>query len=164
MSHLGDRLAALVDGDLDAGEYDRAMAHVRHCADCRAEVDRQRWVRQRLQGLPGAEPSAALLMALKDIGVGAGAVEVAVSADPAAHWRLPSRRHTGLALAGAGTVAAGVLGLAYAVGAAPAAEPVQPPVEQFSSEFADAGDPPFSDPAVDVFQVVDRDGQLVSRR
>lgn len=162
MSHLGERLTALVDGRLDTAEHDRAMAHVRHCAECRTQVEHQQWVRHRLQGLPRAEPSAALLMALKDIDAGAG--QVAVADDPAAHWRLPSRRHAGLAVAGVGTVAAGVIGLAYVVGAAPAADPVRPPVEQFSSEFAGAGDPPFSDPAVDVFRVIDRDGNLVSRR
>ena len=164
MSHLGDRLTALVDGSLDAAERDRALAHVRHCGECRADVAHQQWLRQRLQQLPGAEPSAALLMALKDIGAGA---DPALSDDPAAHWRLPSLRHAGLALAGAGTVAAGVLGLAYVVGSpAPAADPVRPPVEQFSSEFAGVGDPPFSEPTVDVFPVLDRpvvDRDLVDR-
>jgi len=156
VSHLGERLTALVDGYLGPAEQERAMAHVRHCAACRAELQHEQWVRREVQSLPGAEPSAALLMALKDIGGDPSAVAIEQDA-PATHWRLPPGRRAGLALAGAGTVAAGVLGLAYAVGStAPAADPVRPPVEQFSSEFASVRDAPFSDPAVDVLPVIER--------
>ncbi|HET7328996.1 MAG TPA: zf-HC2 domain-containing protein [Nocardioidaceae bacterium] len=154
MSHLGERLTALVDGHLDAAERDRALAHVRHCAECRADVQHQHWVRRRLQELPDAEPSAALLMSLQDVGAGAVPVQAAVADEQATRWRFPTRRHAAMAVAGAGTVAAGVLGLAYVVGAAPAAEPVRPPVGEFSAKFADVGDPPFSDAAVDAFPVL----------
>lgn len=162
MSHLGDRLTAFVDGFLDVPEQEKVLAHVRHCADCRAALEHEQWVRSTLHRLPGAEPSAALLMALKDIGTGPAAA--VLEETPADRWRLPTRRRAGLALVGAGTAAAGVLGLAYVVGAEPATEPVRPPVEQFSSEFAGAGDPSFSDPGVDAMTVFDRDGNLVSRR
>lgn len=164
MSHLGNRLTALVDGCLDVHEQDKVMAHVRHCSECRDALEHEQSVRRRLHQLPGAEPSAALLMALKDIGSDPAAVPPLLEDSPSAHWRLPSRRRAGLALAGAGTAAVGVLGLAYMVGPQPAAEPVRPPVEQFSSEFAGVGDPPFSDPAVDAITVFDSDGNLVSRR
>ncbi|MPZ96534.1 MAG: hypothetical protein GEU96_16885, partial [Propionibacteriales bacterium] len=154
-SHLGDRLTALVDGQLEPAGQDKALAHLRHCADCRAAYDHELWVRRQLYELPGAEPSAALLMALKDID---GEAAAFLDDDPAQHWRLPSRRVAGMALAGAGTLAVSVLGLAYSLGSAPQAEPVRPPVERFSSEFAGAGDSmPFSDPAVDVLPILDRD-------
>ncbi|MGH3386169.1 MAG: anti-sigma factor family protein [Nocardioidaceae bacterium] len=154
MSHLGDRLTALVDGQLEPAAQDKALAHLRHCADCRAAYDHELWVRRQLHQLPGAEPSAALLMALKDIGGDAAAF---LDDDPARHWRLPSRRVTGMALAGAGTLAVSVLGLAYSLGPAQA-QPVRPPVERFSSEFAGAGDSmPFSDPAGGILPILDRE-------
>ncbi|MFJ1651574.1 zf-HC2 domain-containing protein [Streptomyces sp. NPDC088337] len=67
--HLGDRLAALVDGELGHDMRDRALAHVATCPKCKAEVDAQRRLKNvfaqaappppsesflaRLQGLPG---------------------------------------------------------------------------------------------------------------
>jgi anti-sigma factor RsiW len=154
MTHLGDRITALVDDRLSPGELDRVMAHVRYCSDCRYQVEREHWIRESLHGLPGAEPSAALLMTLQDIGAGTA---VPISADPAVHWSLPDRRRAGMAILGLSSVAAGVLGLAYVVGA-PSAEPVRPPVQQFSVEFADSTDlGPSSDPAADAMPILDVD-------
>ncbi|MFJ6655404.1 zf-HC2 domain-containing protein [Streptomyces sp. NPDC091377] len=67
--HLGDRLAALVDGELGHDARERVLAHVATCARCKAEVDAQRRLKNvfaeaappplsesflaRLQGLPG---------------------------------------------------------------------------------------------------------------
>ncbi|MFD0317136.1 anti-sigma factor family protein [Streptomyces flavalbus] len=67
--HLGDRLAALVDGELGHDTRERVLAHVATCAKCKAEVDAQRRLKNvfaeaappppsesllaRLQGLPG---------------------------------------------------------------------------------------------------------------
>ncbi|MBT2477137.1 zf-HC2 domain-containing protein [Streptomyces sp. ISL-94] len=67
--HLGDRLAALVDGELDHDARERVLAHLATCAKCKAEADAQRRVKTmfvesappplsegllaRLQGLPG---------------------------------------------------------------------------------------------------------------
>ncbi|MFE6284700.1 anti-sigma factor family protein [Streptomyces sp. NPDC057877] len=67
--HLGDRLAALVDGELSHDARERVLAHVATCAKCKAEVDAQRRLKNvfaeaappppsesllaRLQGLPG---------------------------------------------------------------------------------------------------------------
>ncbi|CAL9433508.1 hypothetical protein SUDANB6_02096 [Streptomyces sp. enrichment culture] len=68
--HLGDRLAALVDGELGHDARERVLAHVATCPKCKAEVDAQRRLKSvfaqaappppsesllaRLQGLPGA--------------------------------------------------------------------------------------------------------------
>ncbi|MFC9298546.1 anti-sigma factor family protein [Streptomyces sp. NPDC057011] len=70
--HLGDRLAALVDGELDHDARERVLAHLATCAKCKAEADAQRRLKTmfvesappplsegllaRLQGLPGGGP------------------------------------------------------------------------------------------------------------
>ncbi|MFD7263449.1 zf-HC2 domain-containing protein [Streptomyces sp. NPDC059874] len=67
--HLGDRLAALVDGELNHDARERVLAHLATCAKCKAEADAQRRLKSmfvesappplsagllaRLQGLPG---------------------------------------------------------------------------------------------------------------
>ncbi|WNM30066.1 zf-HC2 domain-containing protein [Streptomyces sp. Li-HN-5-11] len=67
--HLGDRLSALVDGELGHDARERVLAHLATCAKCRTEVDAQRRLKNvfaeaappppsesflaRLQGLPG---------------------------------------------------------------------------------------------------------------
>ncbi|MFD3380196.1 MULTISPECIES: anti-sigma factor family protein [unclassified Streptomyces] len=67
--HLGDRLSALVDGELGHEARERVLAHLATCAKCKAEADEQRRLKNvfaevappppsesflaRLQGLPG---------------------------------------------------------------------------------------------------------------
>ncbi|MFZ3500166.1 anti-sigma factor family protein [Streptomyces sp. 5.8] len=67
--HLGDRLAALVDGELSHDARERVLAHLATCPKCKAEADAQRRLKTmfvesaapalsagllaRLQGLPG---------------------------------------------------------------------------------------------------------------
>ncbi|MFJ9583262.1 anti-sigma factor family protein [Streptomyces acidicola] len=67
--HLGDRLSALVDGELGHDSRERVLAHLATCAKCKAEADAQRQLKNvfaeaappppsesflaRLQGLPG---------------------------------------------------------------------------------------------------------------
>ncbi|MFD8350792.1 anti-sigma factor family protein [Streptomyces coelicoflavus] len=69
--HLGDRLSALVDGELGHDARERVLAHVATCPKCKAEVDAQRRLKNvfaeaappapsesflaRLQGLPGGD-------------------------------------------------------------------------------------------------------------
>jgi anti-sigma factor RsiW len=59
MSHLGDRLSALVDGELDGAERDRAHAHLARCEACRAEAADLRALKQKLRGLAAAAPAEA---------------------------------------------------------------------------------------------------------
>ncbi|CAM5570616.1 membrane protein [Streptomyces avidinii] len=70
--HLGDRLAALVDGELNHDARERVLAHLATCPKCKAEADAQRRLKTlfvesappppsagllaRLQGLPGGSP------------------------------------------------------------------------------------------------------------
>ncbi|MFH8348459.1 zf-HC2 domain-containing protein [Streptomyces sp. NPDC018045] len=69
--HLGDRLAALVDGELGHDARERVLAHLATCGKCKAEADDQRRLKNvfaetappgpsegllaRLQGLPGGD-------------------------------------------------------------------------------------------------------------
>ncbi|MEU9110399.1 zf-HC2 domain-containing protein [Streptomyces sp. NPDC048483] len=69
--HLGDRLAALVDGELGHDARERVLAHLATCGKCKAEADAQRRLKSvfaqtappgpsegllaRLQGLPGGD-------------------------------------------------------------------------------------------------------------
>lgn len=70
--HLGDRLAALIDGELGHDARERVLSHLATCRGCKAEADAQRRVKNvfadtappppsdgllaRLQGLPGGGP------------------------------------------------------------------------------------------------------------
>lgn len=148
--HLGDQVAAFVDGQLDYPRRERALEHLSGCAQCRAAVDQQRWVKSRVQTLPSAEPSASLLSALTQVREG----PAWPTPPPAPHWPVPQSRlrRSALLLAGAGSLAAGFIGVAYAVGSASTvpSSPVRPPVGQFSAEFADVAPMPFNDPALDL--------------
>jgi len=59
MSHLGDRLSALVDGELDGAELDRAHAHLASCERCRTEAAELRALKQKLRGLAAGAPAEA---------------------------------------------------------------------------------------------------------
>ena len=61
MSHLGDRLSALVDGELDGAELDRAHAHLAGCEPCRAEAAELRALKQKLRGLVDGVPAEAAM-------------------------------------------------------------------------------------------------------
>jgi anti-sigma factor RsiW len=155
--HLGAQVAAFVDGQLDYPRREKALEHLSWCAGCRAAVEQERWVKARVQTLPGAEPSADLLSSLSRVQV-ESPLPVQPT-EPPGYWHLPltRARRNGLMLAGAGTVAAGFLGLAYTVGGTTVADhdPVSPPVDRFSTKFAGTeSSTPFSDPAVDVFSVI----------
>ena len=51
MSHLGDLLSALVDGELSGGELDRANAHLAACGACRVEANALRRLKDDLRSL-----------------------------------------------------------------------------------------------------------------
>jgi len=56
MTHLGDRLSALVDGELDGAERDRAYAHLASCEQCRTEAAELRALKQKLSTLLSRAP------------------------------------------------------------------------------------------------------------
>ena len=51
MSHLGELLSALVDGELSGGELDRANAHMASCGACRVEANALRRLKHELRAL-----------------------------------------------------------------------------------------------------------------
>jgi anti-sigma factor RsiW len=61
MSHLGDRLSALVDGELTGAERDRASAHLAGCAQCRTEAAQLRALKQKLRSLVDGAPAEAAM-------------------------------------------------------------------------------------------------------
>jgi hypothetical protein len=57
MSHLGNRLSALVDGELGGAERDRAYAHLAGCEECLAEAAQLRELKRQLRSLDTAVPA-----------------------------------------------------------------------------------------------------------
>ena len=51
MSHLGDQLSAVVDGELCGAELDRANAHLAACHACQLEAHALRRLKQQLRAL-----------------------------------------------------------------------------------------------------------------
>ena len=163
MSHLGDRVAALVDGELDHAARERALAHVAHCADCRREVEAQRAVKERLSAAATPEPPPATLAMLRSLGAPGGPVPprartmprgplvptLPPPGRPAATWsgrtrRSPASRRPGgrplarstrLATAGALGAAGLVLGAALAAGGSSPGT-VVPPAAELSVEHS----------------------------
>ncbi|MEN3538422.1 zf-HC2 domain-containing protein [Microbispora sp. ZYX-F-249] len=64
MSHLGERVSALIDGELSHNERERALAHLTFCADCRAEVEAMRALKTRLRSMDPPAMPADLTMSL----------------------------------------------------------------------------------------------------
>ncbi|MFI5532842.1 zf-HC2 domain-containing protein [Kitasatospora sp. NPDC051853] len=62
--HLGDRLAAFVDGELDHDDRERVQSHLATCADCLAEADESRAAKQLLTRTAVPEPSGLLMARL----------------------------------------------------------------------------------------------------
>ncbi|NHC45727.1 anti-sigma factor family protein [Motilibacter aurantiacus] len=87
-SHLGQRLDALVDGELGHDERDRALAHVSRCPQCRAELHAARQVKARLTALSAPSVPDSLTSRLLALAAADGADGAAGSA-PAGPRRAP---------------------------------------------------------------------------
>ena len=142
MSHLGDRVAAFVDGALDVRDAERARAHLAGCPGCRAAVAEQRRVRDLLRGSTAREVAvdpgllAALVSMPQD---GVPARPGALSAAP------PQPRHLGLWGSASGVaVGVTVLATAWAVGAPAAIGAAAVPAERLVEQHVvTAGELPF---------------------
>ncbi|HEX3390651.1 MAG TPA: zf-HC2 domain-containing protein [Streptosporangiaceae bacterium] len=60
MSHLGQRISALIDGELSDAERDRVLAHIAGCDECRQEAVALRALKRRMHSLGEAMVDAAL--------------------------------------------------------------------------------------------------------
>ena len=58
IGHLGNRVSALLDGQLPPEETERAWAHVHVCHFCRDAVEREGWIKTRLAGLSAGPQGA----------------------------------------------------------------------------------------------------------
>jgi anti-sigma factor RsiW len=171
MTHLGERLTALVDGELGHDERDRALVHLAACDECRAEADALRALKRRLRALGDAVPAESMLARLRAMGEPGdplppdvrrlpGHGRVPATGRPrdtrpadgrprraaAGRRRLPRGRY--LVAASATLAVLGIGSAAFAVGAQPRSLPrVSPSVEQFAVEHAlTSGDVPLTDP------------------
>ena len=167
MSHLGDRLSALVDGELGGAERDRAYAHLASCEQCRAEAAELRALKQKLRGLMADAPAEAAMTRRLIAMTGPGGplpprrrlLRLAPRPRPAAGpetprpSRLGSRRPVRRRYLLLGTVSLlVVLGTAaFTAGGGGQAAPgprVTPPVEMYSVEHAiTTGEVPFTGPS-----------------
>ncbi|MBW1602949.1 zf-HC2 domain-containing protein [Streptomyces sp. JJ66] len=67
--HLGDRLAALIDGELNHDARERVLAHLATCHSCKAEADAQRRVKSVFADTAPPAPSEGLLARLQGLPV-----------------------------------------------------------------------------------------------
>jgi anti-sigma factor RsiW len=77
VSHLGELVSALVDGELSGAELDRANAHLAACGACQAEANSFRELKLELRALAGSADPEGLtrrLLALPDAGSAVTAV------------------------------------------------------------------------------------------
>ncbi|MCX3060985.1 anti-sigma factor family protein [Streptomyces beihaiensis] len=70
--HLGDRLAALVDGELDHDARERVLAHLATCARCKSEADAQRRLKNVFAEAAPPPPSENFLARLQSLPSGSG--------------------------------------------------------------------------------------------
>ena len=82
MNHLGHRLSALIDGELDDAERDRVLVHLARCEPCRGEAVALRTLKRRMNALGEAAADAALTRRLMGLAGVAGADSPGQSASP----------------------------------------------------------------------------------
>jgi anti-sigma factor RsiW len=152
---LGERAAALADGELGPDARDAALAHLVNCDECRDDVAGQRRLKARLGELTEPLPPAGLIERLAAMGA-EGAPELALGPDewhgpgaaPRHRVHLPSRswrssrhlsadplRRRGVRYAMAGGASVLALGVsAFALGGGQNAPTVVPAVDSFTFE------------------------------
>lgn len=73
MSHLGHRLSALIDGELDGMERDRVLVHLAGCDSCRDDAVALRTLKRRMNALGEAAADSALTRRLMGLAQPSGA-------------------------------------------------------------------------------------------
>ncbi|WP_053170669.1 anti-sigma factor family protein [Streptomyces sp. SBT349] len=97
--HLGESLAALVDGELSHDSRDRVLAHLATCPSCKAEADAQRELKSVFAESPLPGPSDGLLARLQGLpAADAGPGSPASTSDPAQPRKPPSPRGEGTSM------------------------------------------------------------------
>ncbi|HSX67072.1 hypothetical protein [Nocardioides sp.] len=107
IGHVGNRVGALVDGQLPHEEAERLWHHVHGCRRCGERVEREAWVKMQLAGLASSWPESAPL-GLREGLSGASAYAPSLPA------LAPGADHRGLltvAVLGAGSIGAAMVGV-----------------------------------------------------
>jgi anti-sigma factor RsiW len=73
MSHLGHRLSALIDGELDDMERDRVLVHLARCDSCREDAVALRTLKRRMNALGEAAADSGLTRRLMGLAQPSGA-------------------------------------------------------------------------------------------
>jgi anti-sigma factor RsiW len=144
--HLGERLSALIDGELSHAQRERVLAHLARCESCRREAGVLRLLKRRMHALGDSDPATGqlpggdaltwrLLALVPAAGQGPGAQRPIRWARPAAPARRRTRWLVTAALAGGG------LGLSVAAFLAggdrpPAGPKIVPAVDVFMQQHA----------------------------
>ena len=168
MTHLGDRLSALVDGELDGAERDKATAHLGRCEQCRSEAAALRDLKRQLRSLAAESPAVAMHEAdmvrrlMSMTGTQPPRRRLRVLSRPARGLRPPvpgasrpggfpgsrmSRRHGRYLALGAVTIVVGLGTAAFSAGGGSAAPGprITPQMQLYSEEHAiTTGDIPFA--------------------
>jgi anti-sigma factor RsiW len=166
VSHLGDQLSALVDGELSGAELDRANAHVAACGACCVEANALRRLKHDLRALAevsdSGEVTKRLLAMTSQANQGGpgpasqpghehGQRRQARTMSQHSAGRLINRRRgryvlwstVSLVIVGIGTAAFGMGG-----SSGPTGPQITPQLEVFDVQHAiTSGDVPFDDPA-----------------
>jgi anti-sigma factor RsiW len=141
MTHVGQRLSALIDGELDGEGRDRVLVHLAKCQSCRNEAIALRTLKRRMNALGGeTEANSALtgrLMGLAGGLDGRGGLPLtpwsAISVSAPADRGWPEGRPAWYLLGGAFTVfLAGLSTAAFMAGGSAQPEPrITPAVDVF---------------------------------
>ena len=168
MSHLGDRLSALIDGELDGAARDRASAHLASCEQCRTEAAELRALKRKLSTLLSRAPAEAAMTRRLIAMTGPGGPLPPrrrlprLATGPGAADRRKTRRETRrpgfrgpvrrrYLVIGAVSLVVGLSTAAFTAGGGGQAAPgprITPPVEMYSVEHAiTTGEVPFTGPS-----------------
>jgi anti-sigma factor RsiW len=74
VTHLGEQISALIDGELTGAELDRANAHLAACEHCRAKAAEERQIKGALRALFEVDGDDKLTRRLLDMGGPGGPV------------------------------------------------------------------------------------------
>jgi anti-sigma factor RsiW len=154
VTHLGEEIAALVDGELSHDARDRALAHLAGCPQCRADVEAERRTKAMITRIERVQTPASLVARLRELpveltaphGLRAGAAWLVdrrrrpTSRRPAGGRPRGAarRRRRRISAATSGAVMVGAFVAALLVGGGPdgGERSVTPPVDQFTVEHA----------------------------
>lgn len=159
MSHLGDLLSALIDGELSGAELDRANAHIAVCGACRVEANALRRLKSQLRSLAAVDDAdditrRLLAMAGPDPQVPVRSLPALRERDVPPGQRRPTGRRRGrgryvlwstlsLVVVGVGTAAFNMGG-----GTSSQGPQITPQLEVFDAQHAIfSGNVPYADPA-----------------